>query len=61
MQCLSLFCGLIATTSVCLFCSFRNLQCDAIAGLTVGLTVIPQGLAYAKIANLPPQVFINKR
>ncbi|XP_056018218.1 sodium-independent sulfate anion transporter-like isoform X2 [Ostrea edulis] len=35
--------------------SFRNLQCDAIAGLTVGLTVIPQGLAYAKIANLPPQ------
>ena len=29
---------------------------DLIAGLTVGLTVIPQGLAYAVIAELPPQV-----
>ncbi|XP_061175475.1 sodium-independent sulfate anion transporter-like [Saccostrea echinata] len=35
--------------------SLRHLQCDVIAGLTVGLTVIPQGLAYAKIANLQPQ------
>lgn len=35
--------------------SLRTLQCDLIAGLTVGLTVIPQGLAYAKIADLPPQ------
>ncbi|KAK3091412.1 hypothetical protein FSP39_019726 [Pinctada imbricata] len=35
--------------------NLRDLQCDFIAGLTVGLTVIPQGLAYAKIANLPPQ------
>jgi sodium-independent sulfate anion transporter 11 len=26
-----------------------------IAGLTVGLTVIPQGLAYANLANLPAQ------
>ncbi|XP_059155315.1 sodium-independent sulfate anion transporter-like [Physella acuta] len=32
-----------------------TLQCDVIAGLTVGLTVIPQGLAYAQIAYLPPQ------
>nr|XP_039247460.1 sodium-independent sulfate anion transporter-like [Styela clava] len=31
------------------------LQCDIIAGLTVGLTVIPQGLAYAQIAGLPVQ------
>lgn len=31
------------------------LQCDVIAGLTVGLTVIPQGLAYAQIAGLPVQ------
>jgi len=31
------------------------LQHDIIAGLTVGLTVIPQGLAYAQIANLPLQ------
>ncbi|XP_055877267.1 sodium-independent sulfate anion transporter-like isoform X3 [Biomphalaria glabrata] len=30
-------------------------QSDIIAGLTVGLTVIPQGLAYAQVANLPPQ------
>lgn len=28
---------------------------DAIAGVTVGLTVIPQSLAYANIAGLPPQ------
>ncbi|XP_067670995.1 sodium-independent sulfate anion transporter-like [Haliotis asinina] len=35
--------------------SIRDLQCDVIAGLTVGLTVIPQGLAYAKLAGLPPQ------
>ncbi|XP_064603383.1 sodium-independent sulfate anion transporter-like isoform X2 [Liolophura sinensis] len=32
-----------------------DLQCDIIAGLTVGLTVIPQGLAYARVAQLPPQ------
>ena len=31
------------------------LQGDAIAGITVALTVIPQGLAYAGIAGLPPQ------
>lgn len=29
--------------------------CDLIAGVTVGLTVIPQGIAYALVANLPPQ------
>lgn len=28
---------------------------DIIAGLTVGLTVIPQGLAYAILAGLPSQ------
>ncbi|EDO48274.1 predicted protein, partial [Nematostella vectensis] len=33
--------------------SFNNLQCDMIGGLTVGLMVIPQGLAYATIAGLP--------
>lgn len=31
------------------------LQHDIIAGLTVGLTVLPQGLAYAQIADLPLQ------
>lgn len=29
---------------------------DAIAGITVGLTVMPQGLAYAILAGLEPQV-----
>lgn len=32
-----------------------DLQCDLISGLTVALTVLPQGLAYAIIANLPQQ------
>lgn len=29
---------------------------DIIAGITVGLTVLPQGLAYATVAGLPPIV-----
>lgn len=33
---------------------------DLIAGITVGLTVIPQGLAYAGIAGLDIQVSSNK-
>ncbi|THU89361.1 sulfate permease [Dendrothele bispora CBS 962.96] len=28
---------------------------DVIAGLTVGMVVVPQGMSYAKIATLPPQ------
>lgn len=28
---------------------------DLIAGITVGLTMIPQSLAYASLADLPPQ------
>ncbi|XP_028391974.1 sodium-independent sulfate anion transporter-like [Dendronephthya gigantea] len=35
--------------------SLRKLQSDVIAGVTVGLMVIPQALAYANIAELPPQ------
>lgn len=31
---------------------------DLIAGITVGLTVIPQALAYATLAGLDPQVTI---
>uniref|UniRef100_A0A667Z293 Sodium-independent sulfate anion transporter n=1 Tax=Myripristis murdjan TaxID=586833 RepID=A0A667Z293_9TELE len=31
------------------------LQMDLIAGVTVGLTVVPQGLAYAEVAGLPVQ------
>ena len=30
---------------------------DLVAGVTVGLTVIPQSLAYANIAGLPAQVY----
>lgn len=29
---------------------------DLIAGITVGMTVIPQGLAYSSVAGLPTQV-----
>ncbi len=35
---------------------FPDVFSDAVAGVTVGLTVIPQGIAYALLANLPPQV-----
>ena len=48
-----------------IFCNWVNyffrlydLQSDVIAGLTVALTVIPQGLAYANIANLDSQVYV---
>uniref|UniRef100_A0A2C9M0J5 STAS domain-containing protein n=1 Tax=Biomphalaria glabrata TaxID=6526 RepID=A0A2C9M0J5_BIOGL len=34
--------------------NFYKLQYDLIAGITVGMTLIPQGLAYAGIAGLPP-------
>uniref|UniRef100_A0A1I8GED4 Sulfate_transp domain-containing protein n=1 Tax=Macrostomum lignano TaxID=282301 RepID=A0A1I8GED4_9PLAT len=33
----------------------QKLRQDAVAGLTVGLMVIPQGLAYAHVAELPVQ------
>ncbi|KAJ8729838.1 hypothetical protein PYW07_016876 [Mythimna separata] len=36
--------------------SLEFLLRDAIAGITVGLTSIPQGIAYAMVAGLPPQV-----
>ena len=36
--------------------NLRWLLSDVIAGLTVGLMVVPQALAYANIANLPPSV-----
>ncbi|XP_071743295.1 sodium-independent sulfate anion transporter isoform X2 [Lepeophtheirus salmonis] len=35
--------------------SFEKGISDIIAGFTVGLTVIPQGIAYASVASLPPQ------
>lgn len=36
----------------------NDLTSDFIAGLTVAMTVIPQGLAYSTLAGLPPQVNI---
>lgn len=36
----------------------HKLVCDTIAGITVGLTVMPQALAYATLAGLEPQVSI---
>lgn len=38
--------------------NLQDLKGDFIAGFTVGLTVVPQGLALAQLANLPPQVYI---
>ncbi|GBM78968.1 Sodium-independent sulfate anion transporter, partial [Araneus ventricosus] len=35
--------------------SVEDFKGDFIAGFTVGLTVVPQGLALAQLANLPPQ------
>jgi SulP family sulfate permease len=34
--------------------SFNNFRVDAIAGLTVALVLIPQSMAYAQLAGLPP-------
>ncbi|MDW3213208.1 MAG: solute carrier family 26 protein [Ilumatobacteraceae bacterium] len=34
----------------------RNLRSDVIAGFTVSALLVPQGLAYALLAGLPPQV-----
>lgn len=36
--------------------SWSKLLHDSLAGTTVGLTVIPQGIAYAIVAGLPAQV-----
>jgi len=35
--------------------NYRWILSDCIAGLTVGLMLIPQGLSYAKIATIPVQ------
>lgn len=37
----------------------EDLKGDLIAGMTVALTVIPQGLAYALLAGLQPQVIMH--
>jgi sulfate permease, SulP family len=35
--------------------SFHSLQLDTIAGLTVALVAVPQAMAYATVAGIPPQ------
>ncbi|XP_059351349.1 uncharacterized protein LOC130697040 [Daphnia carinata] len=35
--------------------SAQDFVADLVAGITVGVTVIPQGLAYATVARLPPE------
>lgn len=35
--------------------SWRSLRCDVLAGLTVAAVAVPQAMAYASIAGLPPQ------
>ncbi|XP_075514253.1 putative sulfate transporter 3.4 [Primulina tabacum] len=34
--------------------SFQLLKSDVVSGLTIGSLAIPQGISYAKLANLPP-------
>lgn len=36
--------------------SKKDFVADLVAGITVGITVIPQALAYATVAGLPPEV-----
>lgn len=36
--------------------TWSKLMQDCLAGFTVGLTAIPQGIAYAVVAGLPAQV-----
>jgi SulP family sulfate permease len=35
--------------------SLRDLSCDTMAGLTVAAVAVPQAMAYAQIAGIPPQ------
>ena len=43
---------------VCCWCNCRlkHLQGDLVAGVTVALTLVPQSIAYAQIANLDSKV-----
>lgn len=36
--------------------TLKDAICDAVAGFTVGLTLIPQAIAYSALAGLGPQV-----
>lgn len=48
----------IFITLAFLCCRLTELQGDLIAGFTIGLTVLPQSIAYAAIAGIPAQVKI---
>ncbi|MFI6577325.1 SulP family inorganic anion transporter [Nocardiopsis sp. NPDC050513] len=37
-------------------CTGRTLRADAVAGLTVGVVLVPQAMAYAALAGVPPAV-----
>lgn len=39
--------------------SRKKFVSDIIAGVTVGITMIPQSIAYASLANLTPEVIKN--
>ena len=39
--------------------SLEMLGGDLIAGISVGLTVIPQSIAYGLLAELPPEVMVT--
>ena len=36
--------------------NIRSAVCDVLAGITVALTAIPQGIAYGAVAGLPIEV-----
>ena len=38
--------------------TFQDFMADLVAGISVGVTLIPQALAYATVAGLPPQVYL---
>jgi len=38
----------------------ENAMGDMIAGITIGLTMVPQSIAYASLANLSPRVIFFK-
>lgn len=40
--------------------SFSLLKSDVVSGLTIASLAIPQGISYAKLANLPPIVGLCK-
>lgn len=37
--------------------TIQDLLADLVAGISVGVTLIPQALAYATVAGLPPEVY----